>query len=93
MIKLKLILVAIWGYIARVFSACSQLLNALIGGEPNESICGRCYRQSWLVPMRVLDVLFAPVSKGRHCRGAYNQDRLWAQKAALWPERVPASEE
>lgn len=86
------ILKSVWAYIGRVFSALSQVLNTLIGGEPNESICGRCYRESWVIPMRVLNVIFSPVSRGQHCRGAYNNDRAWAQKAAAWPERVEASE-
>lgn len=88
------LLKAIWNYLARLFSAASQLLNVLLlAGDPNESICGRCYREGWIWPMRVLDMLLSPVSRGKHCRGAYNQDRLWAQKAALWPERVEESED
>lgn len=88
------LLKAIWNYLSRVFSALSQVLNALLlGGDPNESICGRCYRESWIWPMWVLDLLLSPVSRGRHCRGAYNQDRAWAVEAAKWPERVPKSED
>lgn len=71
----------------------SQLANVLrLAGDPNESICGRCYRQSWIVPMKVLDLLLSPVSRGHHCRGAFNQDRSWAVKAAQWPERIAESE-
>lgn len=86
------ILKLVWAYIGRVFSSLSQVLNTPIGGEPNESICGRCYRQSWIVPMKLLDLLLSPFSKGHHCRGAYNQDRTWAIKASQWPERVEGSE-
>lgn len=88
------ILKLVWAYIGRVFSALSQVLNALLlGGDPNESICGRCYRESWIIPMRILNIVFSPLSKGAHRRGAYNNDRAWAQKAAVWPERVEASEQ
>lgn len=86
-------MIAIWNYLARLFSACSQLLNVLLlAGDPNESICGRCYREGWIWPMRALDLLLSPVSRGRHCRGAYNQDRRWAIQASQWPDRVPKSE-
>lgn len=90
---MKKFLLALWAYIGRVFSALSQLANAvLLAGDPNESICGRCYRQSWIVPMKLLDLLLSPVSRGHHCRGAFNQDRTWAIKAAQWPDRIPDSE-
>lgn len=88
------VLKSIWAYLARVFSALSRVLNTVIlGGDPNESICGRCYHEGWVWPMRVLDLLLSPVSRGHHCRGAYNQDRAWALKAAAWPARVEASEQ
>lgn len=81
------------GYFVNLFSAVSQLLNVMLfNGNPNESICGRCYRESRMGAMRVLDFVFAPVSKGTHCRGAYNQDRTWAQMACLWPARIQKSE-
>lgn len=90
---IRIILSAIRSYLERVFSACSQALNTVfLFGDPNESICGRCYRQSWILPMRVLDLLLAPFSKGHHCRGAYNQDRAWAINASQWPDRVEKSE-
>lgn len=83
----------IWDYLTRVFSACSQLLNVLLlNGNPNESICGRTYRQGWVRTMRILDLLLSPVSRGHHCRGAYSQDRAWAIQAAQWPPRVQRSE-
>lgn len=92
-LTVKTVLLALWAYFTGVFSALSQLANAVVlAGDPNESICGRCYRQSWIVPMKLLDLLLSPFSKGHHCRGAFNQDRSWAIKAAKWPDRIPESE-
>lgn len=84
---------SVYQYLCNLFLAFSRLLNVLLlAGDPNESICGRCYRESWIWPMRVLDMLLSPFSKGHHCRGAFNQDRNWAIKAAQWPSRVQRSE-
>jgi hypothetical protein len=78
-------------YLGNIWSAISQLLNVvLLLGQPNESISGRCYRQSWLLPMRVINaVLFW---QPNHCRGAYSTDRLQAIETAKLPERVMRSE-
>jgi hypothetical protein len=78
-------------YLGNVWSAVSQLANVVfLFGQPNESISGRCYRQSWLPAMRVINALLW--WQNQHCRGAYNNDRTWAIDAAKWPERVERSE-
>jgi hypothetical protein len=83
---------ALSAYLGRTWSALSQLANTvLLGGDPNESISGRCYRQSWLPAMRAINALF--FWQSNHCRGAYSNDRNWALHTAHgWPERVPGSE-
>ena len=74
-------------YLGRVWSAFSQLLNVvLLFGEPNESISGRCYRQQWWAERLVNSVFFW---QSRHCRGAHDADRKWAEDYALMPTRAP----
>lgn len=76
---------AIATYIANVWSALSQLLNAVfLFGHPNESISGRSYRQGWWVE-RVINAAF--FWQSRHCRGAYAADRQWAASYLQLPER------
>lgn len=74
-----------------LFECMSCAVNVVLGGQFGETLSSRSYRCAW--PLRhVIDFVFAPVSKGEHCRGAYNQDRTWAIKASQWPERVEGSE-
>ena len=64
-------------YLARIWSAFSQMLNVImLNGDPNESISGRCYRQKWIKPMLIINACF--FWQSNHCRGAYNKDRVWA---------------
>lgn len=73
-------------YLGRVASALSQLGNALLlGGHPNESISGRCYREQWPAE-RLVNTLF--FWQSRHCRGAHASDRAWAIAYALLPEHL-----
>lgn len=74
-------------YIARIWSALSQLLNVLLlNGHPNESISGRCYREQWWAERLVNTMCFW---QDRHCRGAHAADRAWAAKYASLPARMP----
>ena len=58
-------------YFFNVWSALSQLVNAIVGGVPVETVSGRAYRtDSWLRP--VIDtVLFF---QKNHCLAAHNDD-------------------
>jgi hypothetical protein len=74
-------------YLNNLLSACSQLANAaLLGGHPNESISGRCYREGWQTAMRVVNAIF--FWQSHHCRGAYASDREWAEHYMSLPERI-----
>lgn len=74
-------------YLGRVWSAFSQLLNVVfLFGHPNESVSGRAYREQWFAE-RLINAMF--FWQSRHCRGAYNEDRMYAgQVASTWPARV-----
>lgn len=77
-------------YLGRVFSAFSQLANAvLLNGHPNESISGRCYREQWRCERLVNSLFFW---QQRHCRGAYASDRQWAIETSRLPERSPVEQ-
>ena len=64
-------------YIKNLWNAWSQLMNVVfLNGDPNESICGRCYREPWPRAKRFINALhFWQVN---HCRSAYNNDLQWA---------------
>lgn len=76
-------------YLANLWSATSQWFNTLIGGDPNESISGRAYREQWWIEKLINGLFFW---QSRHCRGAYNSDREWAIMFAKNPPRVPGDE-
>jgi hypothetical protein len=62
----------------RLFSATSQWFNVLLlNGQPNESISGRCYRESWITSMMIINKIF--FWQNHHCRGAYMKDIEWAK--------------
>lgn len=78
------------GYFARVFNAWSQLGNAVLGGEPNESISGRAHRRGWGVRHAINLAFWWQVD---HCASAHLNERTacWAYLAlplSLYP--VPA---
>lgn len=66
-------------YVKRNLIAASQLLNALTGGQPDETTSSRTYRMYLkgnkfaLVFIHVVDTLF--FFQPEHCKGAY-QDEL-----------------
>ena len=70
-----------------VLIALDQLVNALAGGWPDETLSSRCWRLSlagrdW--PRRVVDVLFW--WDRDHCRESFESERLGRQ---LPPEARP----
>jgi len=59
----------------RIGDACSQLVNTLIGGHPNESLSGRAYRTQspWA---NIIDRLFW--FDHEHCKQSYLNDVRYA---------------
>ncbi len=64
-------------YFFGLWSAASQMVNAIIGGHPNESISGRCYGAPWPRFMAVVNKLF--FWQVNHCRSAFTSDLTWAK--------------
>lgn len=68
-------------YFRRVLIAVDQLLNALLGGWPDETLSSRAWRwelsgiHSW--PRRVIDTLF--FWETDHCQESYESERLGRQ--------------
>ena len=68
-------------YVKRILIAVDQLLNALFGGWPDETLSSRCWRWSrdrvraW--PLRAVAGLF--FWEKEHCRGSYESERLGRQ--------------
>lgn len=63
------------GYFISVGSALSQVVNALIGGNPNESLSGRAYRlkdKGWGWLYKTLNTIF--FFQEDHCQMAYEKD-------------------
>jgi hypothetical protein len=69
-----------------IFTACSQLLNTLLGGWPDETTSARSYRQRdkrfWGFMYRAINVLF--FWQDDHCKWAYE---LEAKARPVPPER------
>ena len=67
-------------YGKRTLIALDQLVNALLGGGPDETLSSRCYRWArdgvtW--PRRVVDGLF--FWEKEHCKSSYRSERLGRQ--------------
>lgn len=84
---------SVYQYLRNLFLAFSQLLNVLIGGDPQESLSARCYRQTWRAPMWVINTVAALFKQPHHCRGAYHALLSWSESASKWPRDVPASDD
>lgn len=78
------------GYCKAVFIGLDQLINALFGGWPDETISSRAWRwelagvRSW--PRRLLDGLALIFGDKDHCRKSYESERQGRQ---LPPEVRP----
>lgn len=66
-------------YAKAVLVALDQLVNAVLGGWPDETLSSRCWRwhrdgvRSW--PCRVLDFLARRLGDDSHCRESYYSER------------------
>lgn len=60
--------------------ACSQMLNAIIGGDPDESISGRAGKGRedgspfWTLAATVIDLIWWPIERD-HCAKSIERDR------------------
>ena len=68
------------GYCKSLFIALDQLVNAVLGGWPDETMSSRCWRwhlagKDW--PMVIVDGLF--FWDTQHCRASYESERLGRQ--------------
>ena len=57
-------------YLHNLLVACDQLVNALMGGWPDETLSSRC---CWL------DGLAALLGEAEHCRQSYESERTGRQ--------------
>lgn len=66
-------------YLDRIVTAFSRFLNAAIGGDHNETLSGRSYRQRgdrvWLVTMHIINALFFLQTDPSHCERIYKLER------------------
>ena len=68
-------------YIRRLLIAVDQLLNAVLGGWPDETLSSRAWRwelagvRSW--PRKLIDAIF--FMEKDHCLGSYESERLGRQ--------------
>lgn len=68
-------------WLLRWLDATSQWLNAFfLGGDPNECISGRCWREQRMI-YKSIDWLFWVIrGEVNHCQNAYRKDNKWAGK-------------
>lgn len=70
-------------YLHNLLVACDQLMNAIMGGWPDETLSSRCWR--WHVdgvrhwPCRWLDRLAALFGDKEHCKASYESEKLRRQ--------------
>lgn len=71
-------------YLLKVAIAADQFVNAVLGGQPDETISSRVWRNSikgyWYarVAVRVLDTVFGWLGDSDHCRSSYENERARA---------------
>ena len=70
-------------YLHNLLVACDQLVNAAIGGWPDETLSSRCWRwhKKWraLLAMPLLDKMAAWLGDRDHCRTSYESERTRRQ--------------
>lgn len=70
------------GYGKNILIGMDQLINALLGGWPDETLSSRAYRLAvdgvtW--PMRVIDALAGALGDKNHCERSFDRERLRLQ--------------
>lgn len=70
------------GYGKAVLIGLDQLVNAILGGWPDETLSSRCWRLSlagreW--PCRLIDAVARLVGDRDHCRESYESERRGRQ--------------
>jgi len=84
------ILLTLVGVLGNAWSAFSQLLNVIFLFGHSNDISGRCYREGWIIPMKIINGIF--FWQNHHCRGAYSNDREWAEEYLALPKRNPEAD-
>lgn len=63
-------------YLLRVAIALDQLVNAILGGYPNETLSGRAWRKGiiqeihgWIFVQQIIDLIF--FLQPNHCQGVF----------------------
>lgn len=89
------------GYLAKLGDAVSQLVNALIGGAPDESLSGRSYRicvlqagtapLRWRIVRRAAEAIFWLKDRGNHTQIAFWEDVYRARARARAAEPIAAA--
>ena len=76
------------GYLRNVLVALDQLVNAVLNGQPDETLSSRAWRTEaknqpyWSWTRKAIDVLF--FFQPKHCERAYESEQL---RAKLTPEQ------
>jgi len=71
-------------YALNILAAISQVINAIIGGDPNVTISARCHRGRDRYPWKVLRWV---INKSfwfeeDHCKASYVRDQEFCQRLA-----------
>lgn len=66
-------------YATRVLIAVDQVVNAVIGGQPDETLSARAWRlreqsRTWGLARRVIDAAFSPFGRD-HCRLSFESEQ------------------
>lgn len=59
-------------YIKNIGTALSQLLNAIVGGNPNMTLSARAYCEDWKVAERIINKIF--FMEEDHCHKSWLRD-------------------
>ena len=59
-------------YIKNIGTALSQILNALIGGNPNMTISARAYCENWVIAEKIINKIF--FFDEDHCHKSWLRD-------------------
>jgi hypothetical protein len=68
-------------YLLSVLESCSQLLNAILGGNPNISVSASAYLQRHTKPWKYRSINALFFWQEDHCRDSWVSDIVFARKA------------
>lgn len=75
-------------YARRVLIAFDQMVNAVLGGHPDETLSARAYRKEltsrrWAIARKVIDAIFLPLER-EHCRLSFESEQLRRHLPAVY---------